>query len=45
MPFPWSEDNEVPKDAATSNDSWHCSFFIVVIPLLLAILVKGLGVV
>ena len=41
MPFPWSEDTEVPKDAGGSGNSWGC-VWIATLPLLGAILGKFL---
>lgn len=39
MPFPWSEDTEVPKDDAKAGDSWGCAWLFV-IPLLGTVLGK-----
>lgn len=44
MPFPWSEDTEVPQDGAKSGDSWGCAW-ILLIPLLGLILGKVLTIV
>lgn len=44
MPFPWSEDTEVPKDAKMAEErghSWGC-VWIAVLPLLIPVLGKFL---